>query len=610
MHTNAWTGDGGANDRQVRPRDKISQALTSYSTPNIVRKVEQAWNRLQIEDPYRDGQWSQESEWVWQLLQEAETRRKTGDPAFDSKVTKTLKDSQLMDKVHRRYEQWNNGPTRFTTAEPLKHKHTQRLSPYKRLLPIPCDIEGKLPSTYTSLVPRPKEITESPFVRFSTVEGGLDRKSFFGDLEALPYFRFYTIFYDHANEWGKQDLHSTLWTKLFPSWKIPGNPDGMNIAQFENLTYEMLVGKGWDELRPLQLLVNGKDISTDVLGLAIQRGIRRAAMQKVLNLVTNSENRAINTPWRRVTFPEPTKKFHYSHFHPWALARKELHAKGLNDSNSMVQVDRHLDGEPSPWIYWFNEWRQQANYLSAWTRQSYNKRYWNDFKKIALPVNYRGPYSITNQCIYDDYWLKMGQDLVTLQANLEKLAVTHKRWLLERVVQDIKRGEDGHEIANDVIPRPDIDLVIDQPTKFQLVDEMDVAWLKFLCQPPSVKALSDLTLSKPGDTLTIIFDHRLQTLLNDTLHSPFWMTDTEPGDPKPRFRPREMLLEDLLPMINRGGRIFKTREWKQSNNAITEYQTASKLEATGASIPNSLYQFSLKEAKVHCTRLAEMGRIT
>ncbi|KAK9420417.1 hypothetical protein SUNI508_06413 [Seiridium unicorne] len=592
---------GNVNARRVRAKRDAARRLAATDTKGMIDLLLKAWNFLQTEDSYRNGAWERRFGHIREIAQEADKRRKQGDPAFGGDLASKLAHIQAMDELHRRYDAWTMGPTRFTTADPVKQRRPQRLAPYHRLLPDLCEDEEKLPSTYTSLVPRPKEVTDPAFVNFPKFKDETDWKAFFKRADVMPLIRSYIIFYQHADLWGQQDLPETQWHMQFPLLKNPDNPEGLNFAQFENVAFEGCVVREWNEFGHIQHDLAKSGLATGMLGFATQRGIRRAAIQKILNLITNNENRDTNTPWRRVTFPIAPKKFQYTHFHPWATPRQW-------PGNSFAKpIDRHKRFEPSPWIYWYNEWHQQAEYLSAWTRQTYNKRYWHDFKRIALPVNFRGPYTFKDKCIYDDYWLKMGEYLVTLQANLEKLAVTRTRWLLDRVVEDIKHGEDGDPIPNDVVPRPDVDLAIGRPDSFQLIDEVDMSWLKFLCQPPTTKALTGLSLSKPEDTLTIILDHRLQTLFNDPLHNPFWLTDVAAGDPKLSYRPREIHLEHLLPILNLGGRDHVQRDW--SGGAITWYQKAAKLEPTGAAIPNSLYQFSLKELKLHCTKLAEMGRI-
>jgi hypothetical protein len=567
---------------------------------NLVKRSVEAFKFLQTEDPYRNGPWEARLGHIRELRHEIEERRKTGDASFDSYMIAKVRDSKTMDEVHQLYEEWNNGKTHYTTAGPLKLRFLKRLVPYDRVLPVSCNDQAKLPSTYTSLIPRPERATGLPFANFLSLQDGAEQDALFSRPETNYILRSYVSFYQHAEYWGRHNLPpKDKWSKSF---KEANDLEGSNLAQFENSAFEACMGKTWADFGRLDQEIGRQPFGSGPLGFALRRGIRRAALQKAFSLITSSENREANTPWRRVAFPAPAKKFQHSHFRPWTLPRRER-----QDKDGRWQIDRHVEHEPSPWVYWYNQWRQQANYLSAWTRRSYGKRYWTDFKKIALPVNYLGPYISDSHCVYDDYWLKMGQSLVTLQATLEKLAVTHSRWLLERVVEDIRRGVDGEEPPDGVIPRGDIDLVYGQPNRFQLVDEMDVAWLKFLCQPPTTKALAGLSDSKPEDSLTILLDHRLQTLFNDPMHNPFWLTDVIPGETKARYRPRELPLELLLPMINMGSLNLARRDW--DTGAVTWYHTPAKFHHTGAPIPNSMYQFSLKEAKLHCTRLAEMGRI-
>lgn len=601
---------GDARARGTRPKGNPPQQLDPLALHDFNARLSAAWHWLQNEDQYRTAGWAAEYETIWLLLREADKRRKEGDLTIDSGLVEKLRDSQSLHGLHQRFELWKNGSTRFSTARPLKLNRPRRLTPYDRQIPVLCEKEGKPPSTYTSLIPRPREVTNPPFVNLPTYKGEADWKSYFGRVEARPMLRSYMVFYDHANLWGQHDPPLTEWGKAYSTMKNSDNPQGVNLAQFENMIFEQCVGQKWADFAQLYQELSNEKTTTALVSFAIHRGIRRAAIQKVLNSITNDENKNINTPWRRVIFPEPIKDIRQNHFHPWALARREFDKDEFGHI-ARVRQNRHTEGEPSPWIYWFDEWRRQESYLSAWTRQSYYKRYWTDFKKIALPINSRGPYTFNNKCVYDEYWLKLGRNLMTLQANLEKLVMmSHDRWILEWVVDDIKHGECGDPIGKEVVPRPNVDLVGDEPDKYQLIDDVDVAWLKLLCQPATTKALAEVSQSKPMDALTVILDHRLQALFNDPLHNPFWVTDTSAQENEPSFRPWEMSLEHLLPMINLGSRDFGTIDWtSQGIDARTEYQKAPQFKLTGVPIPNSLYQFSLKEAKLHCTKLAEMGRI-
>lgn len=586
--------DEDTDARRVRPK--------GVSPAEIIERLEKSFKWLCDADKDRTVAYETYLERIGDFLDTAEVARREHPDAFDEQACQVLRACKAMCAMHERYNDWCYGLTKWSTHAPVKMTAEKRLVPYNRMLPLPDTEEGRRPSTYTSMVPRPDELTYPPFVRITPNRDRRYWAAYFTQPQGIYLQRYFTEFYSHARLWwALQPTQSMNWTKI-PAFVNPRNPEGINYAELENMAYEDYIKRDLEELavRPAS---NKTAQAAEFEDFAVQRGWRRAALQRVLFHLSGRENSEVNSPWRRVIHPKPVEKPKINHIKPLTLPR--IYDAGVTRNN-----DRCAKAEPSPWIYWYNQWLQQIKYLSGWSRSDYNRRHWEDFKQVALPMNYLGPFLVSDRCVYDDRWLKMGRYLVALQKNLEKMSVTRRRWLIERVVEDIKQGESGGSVPDDVMGRDRVDIVEGTADQFVLVDETDVAWLKFLCDPSATRGLVGLSHGKPEDTLTILLDHRIQLLINDPLHNPFWVKDSRvEKEDQSSWRAEQIALEDLVPMLNLGGRDFFEVDW--SNGTKTEVQRAARLNKNlkGVEPPNTLYQFSLKEAVKHCTKLAKMGRI-
>ncbi|ETS81817.1 hypothetical protein PFICI_06819 [Pestalotiopsis fici W106-1] len=581
-------------------------AATRRTPAQVQAQLPVAVFRLRQENDYNAATWPTAVAGYEDLLADADFYRKEEDPIFDTALTDIFNEAKMLLEVHERYCARVKGPYRFTTMRTPRLTFPTRMAPYTRDLPDPCcDEKPRPPPTYTSLVPRPDQVMDPPFQpQLMSFKRGLDWKYFFKRKEAQEMYGDYRNFSVHADLWAKEpNTKEKRWRETHPWLQRNGNSKGINLAQFENKIYERLM----QQSIPANLKF-GHDIQAlplqDDKRFAVERGLRRVLIQKVLAIMDNSENREIGSAWRRVVLPKKPEKFKDIHFSAMALPRREK----WNDDTHTFDVDRHKEYEPSPWVYWYNQWREQADYLSAWSRKQYQKRYWKDFKRIHLPVNYRGPYTFDDKNVWDKHWLAVGKKLVALKAVLEKLEQTNSRQMLTWCLADMRAGEAGEPLSDEVIPRPNIDLVTGRDDKFQLVDDTDISWLKIFCLPPTSKALCGLSVTQPEDPLIIILDNRLQALMTDVHNNPFWVADHRKGDERPTYRPRQIALEHLLPMINLGGKEVASRQWEK--DLVTVFHTPPKFELNGAPLPNALYQFSLKELKVYCSQLAEMGRIS
>jgi autonomous glycyl radical cofactor GrcA len=564
----------------------------------VVARLQKSYDWLCQNDKDRTPGFEELLSKIVTFLDEAEDLQADGVVEFTDEVVEKLQACQGMCQMHQSYNNWCYGLSKWSTHQPVKQYHKTRLVPYDRHLSVPG---GKTPSLYTSFVPRPDEVAYPPFVRL-TPNRDHDWDLYFRQPQGLFLQRYFTTFYYHAKLFWEKKPGEVIDWETVPLFKSPGNPRAINYAEIENTTYEDYMSSTWQDLahRPPK---NESASAAEFEEFAVLRGYRRAALECVLNEYEGWENNFISTPWRRVVHPQPVKRSGFNHFQPLCLPQ-------MYNKAHFGEKNRSVEQEPSPWVYWYNQWFQQIKFLSGWSRKTYNRCNWDNYKQIALPMNYMGPYSFSDKCVYDEHWLKMGRHLMTLQKNLEKICITRRRWLIQKIVEDIRQGEMGGPLPDEVMARSAIDALPNTDGQFRLVDEVDVAWLKFLCHPSATKGLAGLSHGKPEDTLTILLDHRIQLLTNDPLHNPFWVKDSSAKEEgRSVWRAEQIALEDLVPMLNLGGRDFFEVHW--NNGVKTEMQRAARLSKgiRGVEPPNTLYQFTVKEAVKHCTKLAKMGRI-
>lgn len=593
-------------------------AAAPRARPGPTVRLPQILAYLQDQDVDRAAGFKSRLKIIEEYLSDCDRLRREGHVDFDAKLTGILYEAQTLTKVHRDYERITKGLTRPYNIIPRKLKFPTRQAFYFRKPPMPCPNPDQKPSVYTSLIPRREAIWHPAFVTLRQLPDRPDWDNYYASADGRDMIRWYRIFRAHENQlWNTPPGTKGNWAAI-PNFRTTRNPNALNYAEIEEETYQrcMLLDDvqtvNPPPITPLNIPSEGGDGEK-----AITRGWKRAMIQRCLNLVDNSENRQVNSPWRRVIFPPRYEKFKEVHYQPKALARE------LRNINTMVldkRKDRCAQSEPSPWIFWYNQYLQQMNYLAAWSRQAFVGEHWKDLDHIAVPVNYTGPHVFVDKCIYHDYWLDMGKSLVLLwnlinrEAELEAQRASPKtpperiRRLIHLVAADIWTGVQGGRPDIGVVPRPNIDTVQDDADTFQLVDEIDMAWLRFLVQPSSNRALAGLSSQQPEDTLMILFDHRIQTMFNDLVNNPFKVTTTvndAAGKPIQRWGRQYIPVNpDLLNMINRGGRVRYRSEEKGF-----DYWEAAEIHDAHLEPPNELYQFTADEAERYCEALARMGRI-
>ncbi|KAK8043694.1 hypothetical protein PG993_006124 [Apiospora rasikravindrae] len=565
---------------------RSAKAKVDEISPKI--RIPMILHYLQDNDIDHTASWSSELEEIIAYLEYADELRRNGHKDFDENLQGDLFDCQVMISVHRNYEKRNRGKTPYSETKLPLAKHQSRLSWYDRLLPV----SKKTAATKRiSLIPREGARNSSPF----HLIGGKNCDSqlyemYFKTSGGQRLVQNLTIL--HRDE-------SLLWQQA-PTTKP-------NLAELENSVYEECVTSRDNLVKNSQFNSpsSQKDEDVSVEDAVRQRGWRRAALQQLLQLFDNQENRAVNTPWRRVALPTPVKQRKEVPFHTAARIRNRAEVDdGVKDVK--IRGIGHSSEEPSPYVYWFNEYLEQSNVLSSFTRRNYMVTSWNKRAAVAIPPNFQGPYTFNGRNVYDDNWLKVGKECLVLRKNLERAAGRHEPGsrFLPTLIEDIEQGERGFAPSTSIRPRPQVDFDPAKGGTFLLLDEFDMAWLKFLMEPGSAPGLIKYSNKSPQDNLLILFDHRIQTLFNDTHQNMFWAKTKCADDYKgfPSYKSQMVPLTELLAIINRGGR----KLGKEKGHRVW---TASDLNDHDTNPPNTLYQFTLEEARFACIKLARQGRL-
>ncbi|KAI0881432.1 uncharacterized protein GGS22DRAFT_57913 [Annulohypoxylon maeteangense] len=537
-------------------------------------------NFLTDEDQYRHPGWKQRVKLISKYLQEADEARKAGELGYDIPNVRAMLDDALiiLDEQQRSYA-WSNGPTpwamlplsgqpnstRLPTSSDQFLKATPDKSRYKRRrIDYPASFNDKNKS--------PNRVVTSPFV--SLTRGGT----------------------------GLLDLFLADEESYFEN---PQNPacsarDGINLYKLDNDRYEHCMKGGiretlkrapWrhakdiPEVRELPNTPSSPDKVPDNLQeLCLARGWQRAAIQQCLNLFSNHENRVVNTPWRRVILPfrehvMPKELVYY----PRALAPEKV---------------PHSLKDPYPFIHQYEKYNELMNNLGSRTRRLYIRDHFNSFRRSALPNNFIGPFIYHGLSVHDDHWLRIGSYLKRLRVLLQDAFAIAPRSFMLAILRDIEAGIESRPdsetapkyIRNDVMRRPGADEEHEDgdsgPPTLLLIDEADAAWLRFLCEPSTTPLMTD-PKKQPQDNLTILFDSRLQSFLNDPNVS---------GSP----------------VITGEGDIFdismETWEGYPGGPHPTLEQALAYINGGGDVDANETYQFSYEEAMSYARRSSYLGR--
>lgn len=457
-------------------------------------------NFLRDEDVTRVNGWARKFIAVKTYLDEANTARLQGELGYeDPQICALLQEALILADAHAAFHQFKSEDTRWSTRLFGSKQTSNRLptDPSHSLRPAPNQDRSRYTKKRFDYAPFPLT-NQNPFHGIS--DGGT--------AETRAYQASEESFFEHA---------------------LAGTQPSMNRFEIDNRQYEDLIQAGMAKTLAEMPANFHDDVSfpnqTDTASAAAplpapvvdyysSRGWQRAGLQQCLNMFTSHENRVINTPWRRVVLPlkDSRKTSKDIVFHSRALPPEKVPER-LKD--------------PFPWVYWTKQYSELRDVLADWQRRRYNIENWENFSISALPMNYRGPYVYNGLSVYDDYWLKMGAYLRRLHKLLIDSYGRTPRHFLLTILRDIEAGIDsnpgqqpiGKYSRRDIMPRSEVDVTgydgTDHPPSIMLIDEVDAAWLRFLCQPSRSSAMCD-PKQKPTKNLLILFNNRLQSFFNNT----------------------------------------------------------------------------------------------
>ncbi|KAI0533654.1 hypothetical protein GGR58DRAFT_506123 [Xylaria digitata] len=563
---------------------------------------------LRDNDAGRDANWETNFLIIRAYIAEAGQQMATGGVGFsDSQVRAALADAQVLIGVHLTSEKRARDNTPWT-SNILRGQTTQkRLLAYPKAFPLPQPNRGKSqyrpvnPSSRvkdnkplwnttlkilapTAAVPRLAEVdnyVESENLFFKIVQEAT-RRGEEGEIN-LPKTRFAaeTRVYEEFIQAGLKVTSAKApprHTNIPEYTEGPENPDGSKGPSFYR-----------------------------------RRGWQRAAFQQCLNQFTSHENRVINTPWRRVVLPYEA---------PAPLPKEVAFVPRLSDPNLIV----NKGGDPFAWLYWSSQYTQTVDFLADCQRRRYYNQSSSDFSVSALPINFRGPRIYRGLTAHDQHWLKIGEKLENLEGTLHSAWGAAPRPLLRAILRDINAGrqentggpnmgngqylsaEDDDDILDrkrywrrDIRRRLGIDNQEDntEDDNFKLIDDFEIAWLKYLCEPSRTLEMCDPS-KLPVGNLAILFDAKLQSYFNylelsgtpndEALY--LWGETREDIDHLMRTH-EPSSLPTVLAYIN--GCEESDLKYSGDKDPNPEH-------------PNACYQFSIEEAEFLCLELQALGR--
>lgn len=561
-------------------------------------------NYLRDQDVYRDPQWTQNFDNIEKYLDACQAGRLRGDLGYGSAVLLVNLDlARSMVLVHRRYQTWTMGKTPWSTqTAPLK-QFSDRLITYPKVHPQPCDGNNRALFHYKRMdvagAPQGPSIfyTPAPQLPNRTQD---DSDDHYTNVRVQ----------DQTQFWDQLDQHLAQ-KRANPTTTAAWHPPPANLYDASNQIFQHCIRNGIAETNfrvQLESLPAPATITTPARNqiFARTRGIKRAALQQLLNIFTNHENRVINTPWRRVILPYDTvampKELPYE---PRILAPDKVPHRGK---------------EPFPWVHWYNGYTSYLNHIAVRKRAAFNQTNWNQSDRSCLPVNFRGPFINNGHSVHDNYWLRAGKWLVELEAHLRDRYAIYPRPLLEAILNDIDAGKiypyktppnktttpaAERQLYNDNKRRDlytrdeedeedddnDADDANSHDPKYKLLTEPEMTWLKFVGEPPRSKRMMDKVDELRQDNLALIFDNRLQEILRGY---GTWEEKTS-NDPKDAYsalhapnRTEPLPIDELLEKIN---------------GAETDMLPDDYLRH-----PNQSYQFTMEEAEHYLRVLWRLHR--
>ncbi|KAI1334073.1 hypothetical protein F5Y15DRAFT_315721 [Xylariaceae sp. FL0016] len=534
-----------------------------------------------------------------EYIQKADKERRTGHAAFqNARVAKQLDEALLLTRIHQYFEQ-HYPVSRFTTVPaprtssriirgPLR---SQRLLPYPVAFPKPLPDRGRngfrrfeaYSGTATKLFNNTSLLLNVAPLQVNT---GAGTRS-----ELSPMFREYDQYVQSERSFFHHERNN-----LTPANK-------QRPFQIENTAFEIFLQVGPKNLAGQPAPEYTLSSTTPKPNqFYVRRGWQRAALMACLNQLSNDENRVVNTRWTRPIMPaiQPQEQKDLV-FYP-----------RVRDPASVSDVDK----DPCPWFHYANQYMQLVDHLAAWERRRYNRENWNNFCRSALPINFRGPRVYQGHSVYDDNWLKIGEHLDGLLSLLMDTYGAAPRQFLRAILRDIDAGKRGdvhmpdynrrsiarRRAGNDTLDENSGEAGVDPVFNSKLVDEHDIAWLRYLCEPSRTVSSMD-PAHQLTDNLLQLFDSKLQEF--------FW-DFTASGSPG-REIVDKFLWDDSASM--RMQAIYD--EWEPPD-IYTALAYINGCHRTQVSVytkpqpnplhPNKCYQFSAEEAEVLCIMLQQRGR--
>ncbi|KAI1433874.1 hypothetical protein GGR50DRAFT_454346 [Xylaria sp. CBS 124048] len=608
-----YKGDFIDDDGLRNAAGRVPAAQNITSDPNEYdpkSMIPQVLEYLRDNDEDRDPSWHAKFPLIQAFLVEAHRQMVTGGLGFsDPKLRAALIDARIMAKVHMNMSK-NSKEKAPWTSDILRGQTVQeRLLTYPMAFPPPEPNRAK--SQYRPVRPMPRPHLNLPLW---TTSLKISYTSFLNEriselAEVDNYVKGENRFFKFIRNY-TMDIE-----KDKPVWVLSG-------FDLDNKTYEHYMGGGVKktcaDAPPLHWPrgVTGPDNPDGTKGkpFYIRRGWQRAALQQCLNLFTSVENRAINTPWRRLVLP----------YDPPAPLPKDIVYEPTIVEPGKVIDEKAKD--PHSWLHWSSQYSQTVEFLAGCQRRQYTNQAWGDVSAPALPINFRGPRVYRSLGVHDQHWLKLGKSLDNLEGLLQRTWEAAPRPFLRAILRDIEAGKQDDTGGPDIIDnqplaaeetddllrrkrywRRDIKrrLGIDSKDDSHndetctLMDELDAAWLRYLCEPSRTLEMCDPS-RMPSHNLAIIFDAKLQSFFRDLETS---------GTPNSQIL--DIWGEDRHDIEA----VMQSYEPPTLTTVVAYLNGCKESEvyrsggtAVDPDHPNGAYQFALDEAEFLCVELHNLGR--
>ncbi|KAI0203515.1 hypothetical protein F4808DRAFT_22243 [Astrocystis sublimbata] len=586
------TNTGGMRNMLLGPKG---------SNPSIV--IPSIINYLRDNDSDQDVNWGTNFKLIRGYLADAHRRMVTGDLGFgDYNLRAALEDARVMVRVHLNSQERAHEKTKWTDSILRGQSTQERLLTYPGVFPLPEPDRSK--SQYRPMNPTPRPHDSSALWNTTLkIKNATQGTSVLSEVN---------------NYVGDENEFFRLTRKLNKIGDNIGEHTwGENRFAIENRAYEEYMSHGVAATcaSPPRSPDDGpRNIGTTDTNFYRRRGWQRAALQQCLNLFTSHENRDINTPWRRPVLPYDP---------PVPLPREIAYAPRVPDPQ---EVKDELQKDPFSWLHWSSQYTGMVDYLAYAQRRTYDTKAWNDSSASALPANYRGPHLYSGLSVHDQHWLQIGSNLEKLEHMIYSAWSAAPRPLLRAILRDIDAGKHdntgGLGMDNSLeLPIQDDDDAIDRKRywrrdikrilgidnegantddkNYNLVDDVDAAWLRYLCEPSRTLEMCNPS-KQPPNNLAIIFDAKLQSYLNELEVSGY-----------PDSKTLDIWTENQFDLQS-----FRNSYKMSTLRAAVAYINGcedSELMSSGErdsnpEHPNGCYQFSLDEAEFLCMELQNLRR--